>query len=184
MVQKMCDASCAVFNPVDQVFVETLGKLHRYTAGSSRYDRLFFPERFGNDQTESFPNRLLNHDIASALEDINLHASHPCYIGENEQIRISRTFFLNQVQQPPALRIVACHRPYERQLNARNLALHHAICLYDSERILPRIEPRYLQKQRPLEVDSGIRDRAAAQFDREIDILGGERIDGRGNKAG
>ena len=184
MVQKVCDASCALFNSIDQIIIETLRKLHRYTAGPSGYYRLFLPERFRNDQTESFANRFLNHDVAPALKDINLHASHPRYIGKNEQIRISCAFFLNQVQQPPALRIVTCHRPYERQLNTGNLALHDAIRLYDSERILPRIKSRYLQKQRPLEVDPGIRDRAAAQFDRKIDILGGERIDGRSNKAG
>jgi len=69
-------------------------------------------------------------------------------------------------------------------LHTGNLALDHAIRLYDSERILPRTESLYLQKQRPLYVDSGIQDSVAAQFDREIDIPGGKRIDGRGNKAG
>ena len=46
MVQKMNDAACAVFNPIDQIFVETLGKLHRYPARPSGYYRLFLPERF------------------------------------------------------------------------------------------------------------------------------------------
>ena len=78
-----------------------------------------------------------------------------------------------------ALGIVVGERTDHDELHARHFFLHDTVGVDHSERVLPRIEARDLQKDRPARVHPELADDLARFVDRHVAVLFGEGVDRR-----
>ncbi len=98
MVQKMDDFFGTFFFIIlNQVLMILLWILHRNASGFSRHHRFFFPKGFRDNQTESFPDRVLNHDVAPALKHIDLGITDTTQICKNKNIGILKGFLFDLI---------------------------------------------------------------------------------------
>ena len=141
-VESLCRAIVDAF---DQVVFISGRELHRYSAGMTGDHRPRFPECFGNDESESFTERLLQHYVSCTLECIDFHAADARKICEHVKVGIINGFGIDLVQNSPSLGIVSGHCAEHRELNFWPRLLHKAISFDDAERVLPGIETRHLQ---------------------------------------
>ncbi len=108
----------------------------------------------------------MNHNVASPLEDIHLHASDPGDVGEDEKVGIKRALFLRFIEKLPSFGIVARHCANQRKLNAPKLLLHQPVGLDNPHWVFPRVEARHLKEERAIRVHAAVGDRAFTQVHR------------------
>ena len=83
------------------------------------------------------------------------------------------------LEELPALGVVGRHRPDQRELEVREALLDHAVGVDDPERVLPGVEARDLEHQRPLDVEAELVDDVGGVLRRQRHVLRRQRVDGR-----
>ena len=146
-------------------------------------DRPPFPQTLGHGEPEALAGRLLHDHVGVTLEGVDLDRAHVVEVGEDEDVGVAADVLDDLLEVVPALRVVAGHGPDERELDVRVLRLDGAVDVDHAQRVLPGVEARDLQEQRPLHVDAELAHDVGGVLRRELHVLGRQGVDGRGDLA-
>src|SRR5438132_4687138 len=169
----------ALFRTRDEVAGDAILDLDHDAAHLPRHNRDALPEAFGDHEAEPFAQRLLDHDLGCPLERVDFAVLYAVEVCEQEDVRVAAGMFFRTVQVLLALGIVVGERADHDELNLAHLFLYEAIGVDDSERVLPGIETRDLQEDRPRGVHPELADDLARLIDRHVLVLHREGIDRR-----
>jgi len=113
VAQQLRDLLGAVVHAVDEEAVIGRRHLHGDASGVTRHHGPALPQRLGDDEPESFTERLLHDDVRAALKDVDLEIAE---VGEDEDIRVGGGDVLDLFQHVATFRIVVRQRAREQQL--------------------------------------------------------------------
>ena len=83
------------------------------------------------------------------------------------------------LEELPALGVVGGHRADQGELEVREPLLDHAVRVDDPQRVLPGVEARDLEHQRPLDVQAELVDDVGRVLGRQRHVLRRQRVDRR-----
>src|SRR3989442_2585707 len=90
-------------------------------------------EGLAHDETNPRAERFRDRHVGLPLEDVQLERADPPKIGEEVDVRIIARMPRRALEPHPPFRVVPGHRGHHQELHARDLLLHQAIRIDDSD---------------------------------------------------
>ena len=140
-------------------------------------DRPRLPDRLRDGQPEALARRFLDHHVGVRLERVDLDRADVVEVAEDVDVGVVVGMRERGVEEVPPFRIVARHRPDERELDVAVGRLHDPVAVDHAERVLPRVEARDLAHERPRGVDAQLVADVGRFVGGERHVLGREWID-------